>query len=180
MQRVASGDAEALAGLYDRFGRLVYSMAIHVLGDSGLAEEVTQDVFIRVWERAETYRQESGRVAAWITSLARHRAIDVYRARRSRPEGNLAGFSVEDALDLPAEHNVEHSVEGRARQRRVRQALARLPADQRVALEYAFFRGYSHGEIAQALALPLGTVKTRIRLAMQKLRDDLTEEMPGG
>lgn len=177
IRRVSSGDAEALAGLYDRYGRLAYGLALSVLGDGALAEEVTQEVFIRVWERAETYRPENGRVATWIASLARHRAIDVYRARRSRPEGNLVGFSVEDALDLPNDHNVESSVEKRAGRSRVRQALARLPAEQRQALAYAFFLGYSHGEIARALGQPLGTVKTRIRLAMRKLRDDLSGEM---
>lgn len=177
MLAVIARDTAALGELYDRFGRLVYSMAYNVLGDGALAEEVTQDVFIRVWERGETYQPSQGRVGAWLTSLARNRAIDVYRSRKVRPEGNLVGFPVEDALDLPDEANVEGAVDAIDLRRRLHKALSQLPEAQRVALSYAFFRGYSHGEIAETLKEPLGTVKTRIRLAMQKLRELMGEEV---
>lgn len=177
MARITARDTGALGELYDRFGRLVYSMAYNVLGDGALAEEVTQDVFIRVWEKSETYQQNQGRVGSWLTSLARNRAIDIYRSRKVRPEGNLVGFPVEEALDLPDDNNVEAAVEAQDRRRRLHKALSQLPEPQRLALSYAFFRGYSHGEIAEALKEPLGTVKTRIRLAMQKLRELLGEEI---
>jgi RNA polymerase sigma-70 factor (ECF subfamily) len=176
MQRVAERQTAALGELYDRFGRLVYSMAYHVLTEGSLAEEVT----LRVWEKAELYQAGQGRVATWLSSLARNRAIDVYRSLKARPEGNLAGFAVEDAIHVPSDHNVEAAVEGREGQEVMRRALATLPAEQRTALAYAFFMGYSHGEIAQALGQPLGTVKTRIRLAMRKLRDVLGEELSLG
>jgi RNA polymerase sigma-70 factor, ECF subfamily len=177
MLMIAAQETAALGELYDRFGRLVYSMAYNVLGDGALAEEVTQDVFLRVWEKAETYQSGQGRVAAWLTSMARNRSIDIYRSRKVRPEGNLVGFPVEEALDLPDEMNVEASVETRDRRVRLHHALAQLPEPQRQALSYAFFRGYSHGEIAEALHQPLGTIKTRIRLAMQKLRELIGEEL---
>lgn len=177
MLQVAARETAALGELYDRFGRLVYSMAYNVLSDGALAEEVTQDVFIKVWEKGETYQPDQGRVGAWLTSLTRNRAIDIYRSRKVRPEGNLAGFPVEEALDLPDDANVEAAVEAQDRRRRLHKALAQLPEAQRQALSYAFFRGYSHGEIAEALKEPLGTVKTRIRLAMQKLRELLGEEL---
>lgn len=176
MHMVATGQEAALGALYDRFGRLVYSMAFNVLGDGALAEEVTQDVFLRVWEKAEKYQEGMGRVATWLTSLARNRAIDVYRSIKVRPEGNLAGFAVEDAVNIPDGHNVEVAVEALDRRARMHRALAVLPKEQRLALAYAYFLGYSHAEIALALGEPLGTVKTRIRLAMQKLRDLLIED----
>lgn len=169
---------EALGELYDRYGRLVYSLCWNILGDQALAEEVTQDVFLRVWERANTYEASLGKVSTWLTSVARHRAIDVLRSRRKRPEGNLAGFTIEEALDLPASDDVEAEAEGSRQRERVRQALAQLPEAQRQALTYAYLWGYSHSQIAQALDEPLGTVKTRIRLAMQALRKLLIEEAP--
>jgi RNA polymerase sigma-70 factor (ECF subfamily) len=177
MRKVVERQTAALGELYDRFGRLVYSMAYHVLGEGALAEDVTQDVFLRVWEKAELYQEGQGRVATWLTSLARNRAIDVYRGLKARPEGNLAGFAAEDAVYVPSDQNVEAAVEGREGREIMRRALATLPDEQRTALAYAFFMGYSHGEIAQALGQPLGTVKTRIRLAMRKLRDVLGDEL---
>jgi len=177
MLLIAARETAALGKLYDRFGRLVYSMAYNVLGDGALAEEVTQDVFIKVWEKGETYHPGQGRVGAWLASLARNRSIDIYRSRKVRPEGNLVGFPVEEALDLPDDANVEAAVEAQDRRRQLHQALAQLPDAQRLALSYAFFKGYSHGEIAEVLKEPLGTIKTRIRLAMQKLRELLGEEL---
>lgn len=167
---------QALSELYDRYGRLVFSMGLHILADEALAEEVTQDVFLRVWEKAETFNPELGKVSTWLASVARNRAIDILRSRRKRPEGNLAGFSIEDALDLPAPGNVEEEAEVAHQQQRVRRAIAQLPEAQRQALAYAYLLGYSHSQIAAELNEPLGTVKTRIRLAMQSLRALLLDE----
>ena len=145
-------------------------------GYASTAEEVTQDVFLRVWNKAETYRAEQGKVITWLSSIARYRAIDLLRRRSIRPEGNLALWVEEVGLKQPDPVDVEAEVELAQRRHRVRRAMAQLPPEQRQALAYAFFQGYSHSEIAERLREPLGTVKTRIRLAMQKLRQLLHEE----
>jgi RNA polymerase sigma-70 factor (ECF subfamily) len=176
MRLMAGGRQEALSELYDRYSRLVYSLTLNILVDDSLAEEVTQDVFLRVWDKAATFDSTLGKVSSWMASIARNRAIDVYRGRLKRPEGNLAGFSIDNAPGLPAPHNVEGDVEVLHRNQRVRQAMAQLPEVQRQALAYAYFLGYSHSQIAEQLEEPLGTVKTRIRLAMQSLRKILIDD----
>jgi RNA polymerase sigma-70 factor (ECF subfamily) len=177
LQLVQGGDENALGQIYDRYGRLVYSLAFNVLGDAALAEETTQEVFLRVWRKADTFDPRQGKVVAWLAGIARHRAIDIIRAQSKRPEGNLSVWAVEDILGLKDPEDVEEAAEAAQRQERVRRALAGLPESQRQALAYAYFQGYSHSQIAAALNEPLGTVKTRIRLAMHKLRELLSEEM---
>lgn len=176
LRLIVRAQDSALSELYDRYGRLVYSLAFNVTGEANDAEEVVQDVFLRVWNKADTYRAEQGKVATWLTGIARNRAIDVLRRRRSRPEGNRAEWATEELASLPNGTHIEREIETLQRQQRVRGALALLPAEQRVALHYAFLLGYSHSETAAALNEPLGTVKTRIRLAMQKLRQLLTDD----
>jgi RNA polymerase sigma-70 factor (ECF subfamily) len=168
---------EALSALYDRYGRLVYSMALHSTGDPETAEEITQDVFVRVWEKAATYRVDQAKVSTWLASIARYRSIDVLRQKGVRPEGQSIGLddlnpSSEPRVDSPegaAEKSFEHT--------RVRAAVASLPKEQQQALQLAYFQGLSHSEIAELLNEPLGTVKTRIRLAMQKLRQMLQDDL---
>ena len=167
---IARADENALGGLYDRYSRLVYSVALNTIADPARAEEITQDVFVRVWESAKTYRAEQGRVATWLTSITRNRAIDVYRRGRVRRENLHISWEEVESLNPPAPQNVEAEVDLAQRQRRVRWAVAQLPEEQKQALGLAFFQGLSHLEIAEALSEPLGTVKTRIRLGMQKLR----------
>jgi RNA polymerase sigma-70 factor (ECF subfamily) len=169
-------DENALGELYDRYNRLVYSVALNAIGDPVRAEEITQDVFVRVWESAKTYRAEQGRVATWLTRITRNRAIDVYRRGRVRRENLHISYEEIESLDPPAPQDVEAEVDLAQRQRRVRWAVAQLPEEQQQALGLAFFQGLSHAEIAQALGEPLGTIKTRIRLAMQKLRQLLYHE----
>jgi RNA polymerase sigma-70 factor (ECF subfamily) len=176
MRLIALTQEQALGTLYDRYNRLVYSMALNTTGDPGLAEEITQDVFLRVWNKAETYRPEQGKVVTWMSSITRYRAIDLLRQRGIRPEANRLDWADGVSPDLPDEVDVEFEVEVAQRRQRVRMALAQLPPEQRQALAYAFFQGYSHSQIAEALSEPLGTVKTRIRLAMQKLRQILYED----
>jgi RNA polymerase sigma-70 factor (ECF subfamily) len=178
MRLMARKQEDSLSELYDRYGRLVFSVALNVLVDDALAEEVTQDVFLRVWNKAVTFDENLGKVSTWLASVARHRAIDVLRSRRKRPEGNLAGFAIDDAWDLPASNNVEVEVELARSRARLKQAMAQLPEVQRRVLAYAFLWGYSHSQIAAELGEPLGTVKTRIRLAMQSLRALLQDEVP--
>ncbi len=137
---------------------------------------MTQDVFERVWEKAPTYSAEQGRVVTWLTSIARHRSIDLFRQSRSHHEDMLVTWQEVEMIDLPDKQNVEWEVDLSQRQQRIRWAVAQLPAEQKQAVGMAFFQGLSHPEIAQALDEPLGTVKTRIRLGMQKLRALLQDE----
>lgn len=166
----------ALSQLYDRYNRLVFSLALAVVDDRATAEEITLDVFMRVWQKADSYRAEQAKVSTWLTHIARHHAIDVLRRRSVRAD--QYAVNLEDALPIsdsagPTPHE---SVELSQQREHVQAALAQLPEDQKQALILAYFNGYSQSEIAQALHQPLGTIKTRLRLAMQKLRDYLYEE----
>ena len=151
-------------------------MALNTLSDPGRAEEVTQDVFERVWEKARTYSAEQGRVVTWLTSIARHRSIDMFRQFRSHHEEMQITWQEAEMVDLPDGQNVEWEVDLAERTQRIRRAVAQLPTEQKQAVGMAFFQGLSHPEIADALGEPLGTVKTRIRLGMQKLRTILQDE----
>jgi RNA polymerase sigma-70 factor (ECF subfamily) len=173
---IARSQENALSELYDRYSRLIYSVALNTLSDSGRAEEVTLDVFERVWEKARTYSAEQGRVVTWLTSIARHRSIDLYRQYKSHHEDLQVTWQEAEMVDLPADQNVEWEVDLGERTQRIRRAVALLPKEQKQAVGMAFFQGLSHPEIADALGEPLGTVKTRIRLGMQKLRTILQDE----
>lgn len=176
--RIAITDEQALSVLYDRYSRLVFSLAYQAVGDIALAEEITQDVFMRVWEKADTYNPKYGKATTWMASIARNRAIDIYRRQRVRPEGHRAAWDPDTGPDLPGLQDVEAEYEQTRRGAAVRQALGTLPEDQRLALAYAYFLGYTQREIAEELNEPLGTIKTRIRLAMNKLRDLLESDLP--
>jgi RNA polymerase sigma-70 factor (ECF subfamily) len=176
LRLIVQAQPEALGELYDRYNRLVFGMARSAVGDQALAEEITQDVFMRIWNKASTYQAEQGKVVNWIAGIARNRAIDVFRHQRSLLDGN--SLSLEDLpfFDPPDSLNVEREIESKFKKQRVQQALFMLPKEQRDVLALAYFRGYTHEEAAEALGQPLGTVKTRIRLGMQKLRQLLEEE----
>jgi RNA polymerase sigma-70 factor, ECF subfamily len=175
IKQVSRGESEALSALYDRYHRLVFSVALAVISDRATAEEITLDVFVLVWQRAGTYRADRSKVSTWLTAIARHHAIDILRRQDSRPE------SKSDSWDhLPVQvaqniHEVEDGIEFSQQRERIQAAILRLPAEQQEALALAFFRGYTHQQISERLNQPLGTVKTRIRLAMQKLRHLLQE-----
>jgi RNA polymerase sigma-70 factor (ECF subfamily) len=176
LRLIAHSQENALSELYDRYSRLVYTVAVNALGDTIRAEEVTQDVFVRVWEKAKTYQAEQGRVVNWLTSIARHRSIDLYRQTLSHHENLQVSWQEAETVDLADGQNVEWEVDLLQRQQRIRRAVAQLPPEQKQALGMAFFQGLSHPEIAAALGEPLGTVKTRIRLGLQKLRLLLQDE----
>jgi len=176
LRLIARSQEDALSELYDRYNRLVYTVALNALTDSAIAEEITQDVFVRVWEKAETYRAEQGRVSTWLTSITRNRAIDIFRRSKARFENQQISWGEAESFDPPAPQNVEAEADQGLRQRRVRWAVAQLPEEQKMVLGLAYFRGLSHAEIAGTLHEPLGTVKTRIRLGMQKLRQLLQDE----
>lgn len=167
---------DALSELYDRYHRLVFSLALNIVGEPAAAEEVTLDVFTRVWEKAESYRSDQSRVKTWLLSITRYRSIDVLRRSNARPEHNRATWAEVSSEQLARASNSEEMVEQALQQERVRAAVAQLPPDQKEALALAYFKGYTHSQIAETLNQPLGTIKSRIRLAMQKLRDTLQEE----
>jgi len=174
---VALRRSDALSALYDRYSRLVFSLALHVVGDRETAEEITQDVFYRVWENAATYRSDQAKLTTWMTSITRYRAIDILRKRKIRPErDSLDWEDVELELNSGGLDSPEELTDLALQQHRVRVAIANLPPDQQDVLALAYFQGLSHSQIAERLGQPLGTVKTRIRLAMQRLRDLLKDE----
>lgn len=168
-EKAAAQASESLAKLYDRYGQLVYSLALRILDDAAAAEEVAQDVFLQVWRSAEVYDEGQGKVVTWLTSFARHRAIDMLRRRKVRPEGHQS--ALEDFWDLSSpEQAPEPAVEAALDVRNLRQALGTLPEDQRRVLAMAYFQGLTQQEIADQMKEPLGTVKTRVRLGLKKLR----------
>jgi RNA polymerase sigma-70 factor, ECF subfamily len=172
---------DALAALYDRYSRLVYSLAFQMMGDAAAAEEITQDVFFRIWEKAHTYRADQARVSTWITSITRYRSIDLLRRRGTRPDHTSLAWDDLPLNAMPvAEGDPEDLTELSLLQKRVRAAIATLPAEQKKTLALAYFKGLTHSEIAEVLGDPLGTVKTRIRAGMRKLKDILKDEFPFG
>lgn len=167
----AHGSDTGLAALYDATSTMVHGLALRILGDVGAAEEVTADVYMQVWRQAERYDPERGAPLTWLLTLARSRAIDRLRsgaqdARRAAPIGEAMGMS----SPTPGP---EECSEVDERRRLVRQALERLVPEQRRVLELSYFGGLSHSEVAAALGEPLGTVKTRIRLGMGRMREAL-------
>lgn len=176
MRLMAAGDETALAELYDRYGRLVMGVALAVVGDQAIAEEVTLDVFLRGWQNAAAYDPSLSKVPTWLTRLARNRAIDRLRREAVRPAGHSVSFSDTFPPGRLA-NSLESAVELALERQRVRAAVASLPAEQRQALALAFFQGYSHSEIAKLLEQSLGTVKGRIRGGMLRLRELLGPEV---
>jgi RNA polymerase sigma-70 factor (ECF subfamily) len=172
--RIARGESEALEELYDRHARSIYSLAFRILRDPADAEEVVQDVFSQAWRQAARYDAARGAVVAWLLTLTRSRAIDRLRARGV----GTSGASTDRAIDrIPeASAGIEASLLSAELVERVRMALDALPLMQRVALELAYYEGLTHVEIAERLEQPLGTIKTRIRAALMKLREALAEK----
>jgi len=173
---IAQAQTNAFNRLYDRYNRLVFSIAIAILGDHAVAEEVTLDVFVQVWQKAGTYRADLGKVRTWLIAITRHHAIDILRWRRAHPDSNGLGWDETTLQDGFVTRDAEEYAELSFQRERIQKALAQLPEDQRDVLKLAYFNGYTHAQIAEALTQPLGTIKTRIRLGMQKLRQLLLEE----
>jgi RNA polymerase sigma-70 factor (ECF subfamily) len=176
MSLIARSQEGALAQLYDRYSRLVFSLAFTIVRDQATAEEITLDVFMRVWQKAATYRPEQAKVSTWLTHIARNHAIDVLRRQSSRPEQNTVPWDDKVSFSDSPTQGLQSSMEESLQSERIRNALAALPPEQRQVLFMAYFEGYTQTRIAESLRQPLGTIKTRIRLAMQKLRDLLREE----
>ena len=173
VSRIGDGDTEALGELYDRYGRVVFGVIYRMVASPEAAEEVTQDVFHSVWRRARTYRSDRGAVRGWLLTIARNAGIDWRRAKASRIAREA---SIDAAAELSDDMRVDESVSIRLRDERVRAVVSSLPVEQRQVLDLAFWGGLSQTEIATKTGIPLGTVKSRVRLAMIKLRDGLSSE----
>lgn len=162
---IQSGRQEAMASFFDCYSKIVYSVAFRVLRDSGEAEDVMQEIFIRIWQNPRAFVPGRGSLAGWLTVIARNRAID--RLRKRRPTDPVELFALPSANDLAQESERDILLE------KVQPVVANLPPEQRKCLELSFFDGLSHSEIAEQTGEPLGTVKTRIRLALIAIRKGL-------
>jgi RNA polymerase sigma-70 factor (ECF subfamily) len=167
--RIERRDSDALSELYDRYGARLNGLACRILGQTGEAEEILQDVFLYVWRAASSFDGTRGSVLAWLLVATRSRAIDRLRSRRSG--GRARTTALEDAPEAVSSENVEAGLAGREWEDLCRSAIGELPADQRRALELAYFEGLTQQEIAERTKAPLGTVKTRMRLGLMKLRE---------
>jgi RNA polymerase sigma-70 factor, ECF subfamily len=177
LQRIAARDTAALAELYDRHSRLVFGLILRIVRDRGEAEDILQETFVRVWNRAEIYDARIGGPLPWIVRVARNRALDRLRARRVRAAVDAPAPATETPAAEPAPDTAIQSPEAAVleaeRRLRLADALAGLPVEQRRLIEAAFFEGYTHTELAERFGLPLGTVKTRIRAGMIAMRQGL-------
>lgn len=178
MQRLAYRDLVAFRALYDRYGNLVYSAALRVVRDAQIAEDMVQEIFLRIWRKPESYVAQRGRFVTWLTSVTRNRAVDEVRSRGRRFRHETASPE-EQERELPASDRNDPALTAELSDQRrlILAALAQIPAEQRQIIELAYFGGFTQQEIAERLSQPLGTVKTRIRLGMQKLRAALTPEL---
>ena len=163
------GDATAIESLYDRYGRLAYGLALRILNDRNAAEDVVQDAFLGVWRNAGSFDVSRGTLRNWLLSVVHNRAIDRLRGTaRTRREAHLE--SVELTAEVP---DAWAAVALDLERKQILEAFGQLPEAQRLALELAYFRGYTHTEIARHLNLPLGTVKGRLRMGLEKMRSFL-------
>ena len=169
--RIAAGDDAALGELYDASSRVVYSLTLRILTNPTDAEEITLDIYTQVWRTANRFETQRGSVMAWLVTIARSRAIDRLRSQKNR---HLVSCDDRDLAELVAvTETPECQSVGKESVRYIRQAIEALPSEQKQAIVLSFFSGFSHPEVAEHLGIPLGTVKTRIRLGMTKLRESL-------
>ncbi|MBV8172288.1 MAG: sigma-70 family RNA polymerase sigma factor [Candidatus Eremiobacteraeota bacterium] len=167
MAALALSDLRALDELYDRYARPAYALAYRIVGERGAAEDVVQDAFLSAWRQAKSYRRERGNPRTWLMAIVHHRAIDRIRASAA----SSTTLSLEELPDGPSEApGVWQQVWAGLRSDAVRQALDQLPPEQKKSLELAYFSGYTQSQIAELMGVPLGTVKGRMRMGLQKLR----------
>jgi RNA polymerase sigma-70 factor (ECF subfamily) len=176
--RINGREADALGHLYDRYSARLMGLAHRILGDTGEAEEVLQEVFLWVWKSAASFDPSRGTVLAWLLVATRSRAIDRLRTRRPAVRAGLR--AVETLPDAPSGEDVEADSASREWEALCRAAIAELPEDQRRALELAYFDGLTHQEISEKTSTPLGTVKTRVRLGLMKLRERIRPYLQSG
>jgi RNA polymerase sigma-70 factor, ECF subfamily len=174
MPRIAAQDPIAFEVFYDRHGGAAYSLAHRIVGESGAAEDVTQEAFLSIWRSRARYDAARGSVRAWALGIVRNRAIDSLR-RSARPAPRLDSDDEATIEAQPAHELTDAEAIRRETARRVRVALSTLPRDQSRVIELAYFGGFSHSEIAEMLGAPLGTIKGRMRLGLEKIRTTLAE-----
>ncbi len=162
LMRVQTGDEQAMSALFDRYSKIVYSVALRVLRDTAAAEDVMQEIFMQIWRNPNSFVATKGSLGGWLSVVARNRSIDTLRRKRPSEE-------IEDVA-LASPFNLAEDSERNLMMERARAAVVLLPAEQRKTLEMAFFDGLTHSEIAELTGDPLGTVKTRIRSALLTLR----------
>jgi RNA polymerase sigma-70 factor (ECF subfamily) len=164
MERLRARDPVAFERLYDAYHRLVFGIALRMLRDPTMAEDLTQSVFLKIWTSPDSFRE--GNFGAWLSRVTRNRALDILRSQASHTEAEIP-------FDLPADGTIDDVVFAKIDSQRVRTALAALPDEQRSPIEMGFFGGITHEEIARRTGIPLGTVKTRIRSGLRRLRGAL-------
>ena len=163
LRRVADRDQSAMAEIFDRYGRLVYSIALRVLKDTAAAEDVMQEIFFRLWQDPARRGSDRGSLAAWLAVVARNRAVD--GLRRRKPTDPV------DEVPLAAKGDLAEEVVQRGLMEKLQRQMEKLPAEQHRPIDMAFFEGLTHNEIAERTGLPLGTIKTRIRSGLLSLRE---------
>ncbi|GIK62353.1 MAG: DNA-directed RNA polymerase sigma-70 factor [Chloroflexota bacterium] len=164
INRIKLRDQSALSELYQRFGGLVYGLAMRVLQNAGFAEEVTQDIFLKIWDQPDSWDSTRGKLLNWLMTVTRYTAIDRLRKEQRRP--SWSAVDIEDVLNMSSKQGLLDEQDTML----LRTLIQQLPSNQTEAIELAFFGGMSHSEIAAQLNLPLGTVKTRLRLGLEKLK----------
>lgn len=177
LEQITSGNQEALEIFYDRYASTVMGLAYKMLGDQATAEEVVQETFWRLWRRAETFQPKQSKPSSWLFSITRNLCIDAWRRRNVRPQPFLTPDGERHTLNQPDPNaDVVESAWTKMKQVQVRRAMNNLPPPQRQVIEMAYFWGLTRQEIAERTGTPLGTVHTRARLALQKLRQALQEQ----
>lgn len=170
LRAIQRGDEDGVAGLYDRYGGIAYGLAYRITNDATAAEDVVQEAFVSVWKQARRFDPERGQVRSWLLTIVHHKAVDAVRRRAGRneralPEGPDEAIATQGRPEQLAEWTLQAEA--------VREAVRLVPEDQRRTIELAYFMGMTHVEIAERMDVPLGTVKSRLRIGLEKMREYL-------
>lgn len=175
IRAIASGAVWAMEPLYERYSRILYSLVYRMVSDHQIAEDLIQDAFLSVWKRATSYSPQSGAVRSWLVSIAHHRTIDYLRGVRRRSVLQEATWEEVERDERTAQPDAEEGALKAIQSEQVRAALMKLPPEQRMVIELAYFQGWTHSEIAAGSQIPLGTVKARMRLGIMHLKRVLAQ-----
>ena len=176
IERLKRRDPQALAELYDRYGRMAYSLVLRVVRDKAIAEDLTQETFLRVWNRVHSIDSEKGAIGPWLLAIARNRAIDYLRSSAGR--GRNASVELDETDHASLYGEMEAGILMSDQVRRVKAAMEKLEPNHRIVMELAYFEGLSQSEMSAKMGQPLGTIKTWVRSALQTLRDELGVAVP--
>ncbi|MEW4371219.1 RNA polymerase sigma factor [Paenibacillus kandeliae] len=179
MRRIARKDTEALEEVYDRYERAVYAFAYRIVHDTMAAEEVVQELFLRVWNHAERYDRGQGKLSTWMFTIARNIAVDMLRRKSSRAAADAVGDEVLQVIPDTGT-DVEQEVTMNWERQRIREAMMELREEQQQVIESIYFQGLTQHEVSEKFSIPLGTVKSRVRLAIRQLHGKLAEAVKGG